>query len=169
MNAGLLYFRTARVHRYGSRLSSTSLLLYLSTSSVSSVLIIDDEPGIRFALRRWFERHRWSVEEAGDGEDALVRIQERSDDGVDAFDLVVCDVNLPRRSGASLLGVLRVERPATASRVILSTGDDVGDAAPGSLLHVYPHILQKPFDLSTLKELVARVARPGNESAPDAG
>ena len=122
--------------------------------------MIDDEAGIRFALRRWFERHGWTVQESGDGEDALTRIMSVSDEGDDRFDLVICDVNLPKRSGASFVRALKATRPVMAARVILSTGDDVEDAAPGSMLESYPHILQKPFDLSTLRALVDRVARP---------
>ena len=140
---------------------STSLLPYLSTS-LPSVLLIDDEPGIRFALRRWFERQGWTVQESGDGEDALARLLSVSDDGDDRFDLVICDVNLPKRSGASLVNALKSDRPAMATRVILSTGDDVEDAAPGTMLQSYPNILQKPFDLSTLRALVERVARPAS-------
>ena len=124
--------------------------------------MVDDEPGIRFALRRWFERQGWTVQESGDGEDALTRIMGTSDDGDDRFDLVICDVNLPKRSGASFVSALQANRPAMATRVILSTGDDVEDAAPGSMLLSYPHILQKPFDLSTLRALVERVTRPAD-------
>lgn len=127
------------------------------------VLIIDDEPGIRFALKRWFERQGWSVLEAGDGEDALAQLRSVSDDGADRMHLVICDVNLPKRSGGSLVTLLRTERPATAARVILSTGDDIEDAAPGSVLKEYQNILPKPFDLLTLRSLVDRVASPDTE------
>ena len=34
-------------------------------------LVIDDEPGIRLALKRWFERQGYTVLEAADGEAAL--------------------------------------------------------------------------------------------------
>lgn len=123
------------------------------------VLIIDDEPGIRFALKRWFERQGWSVVESGDGEDALTQLRGVSDSGVDRMHLVICDVNLPKRSGSSLVSLLRTERPETAARVILSTGDDVEQAAPGSVLRGFPHVLPKPFDLSALRTLVERVAQ----------
>ena len=102
------------------------------------------------------------MQESGDGEDALARLLSVSDDGDDRFDLVICDVNLPKRSGASLVNALKSDRPAMATRVILSTGDDVEDAAPGTMLQSYPNILQKPFDLSTLRALVERVARPAS-------
>ena len=124
---------------------------------VSTVLIIDDEPGIRFALRRWFERQGWKVEEAGDGDAALSRLREVSDDGDDRFDVIVCDVHLPRRSGASLLALLHDERPALVHRIILSTGDDITNAEPGSLLQSHSRVLQKPFDLATLRALVHAV------------
>ena len=119
-------------------------------------LLIDDEAGIRFALRRWFERQGWKVQEAADGEEALTRIRASSDDGSagERIDIVICDVNLPKRTGSQLLALLRTERPALAARTVLSTGDDIGDAPRGSVLHEHPNVLQKPFDLLTLKALV---------------
>jgi hypothetical protein len=41
--------------------------------------------------------------------------------------------------------------------VILTTGDAVQDAARGSVLATHPHVLQKPFDLATLRATVDRV------------
>ena len=125
-----------------------------------NVLIIDDEPGIRFALRRWFERQGWSVQEAQDGEEALHRLAATSDDGDDRFDVILCDVNLPRRSGESRVALLRTERPALLPRIVLSTGDDVADAEPGSILAEHPNVLQKPFDLATLRAMVEAVTAP---------
>ena len=119
------------------------------------VLIVDDEPGIRFALKRWFERQTWIVEEAEDGQQAL-RLVER-DDAVLAFDLIVSDLHLPGISGEELLLKLQGTQPALAARLILTTGDSVQDAAPDSVLATHPHVLQKPFDLSTLRAAVERV------------
>ena len=123
-------------------------------------LIIDDEPGIRFALRRWFERQAWTVDEAGDGDEAMAQLQSSSDDGDDRFDVIVCDVNLPKRSGASLYAQLERERPALTTRIIFSTGDDVMAASPDSLLQTHPWVLQKPFDMTTLRDFVSVIARP---------
>jgi len=50
-----------------------------------------------------------------------------------------------------------VERPALAARVILTTGDAVDNAAPGSVLASHPFVLQKPFELVTLKTMVEQV------------
>ena len=121
-------------------------------------LIIDDEPGIRFALRRWFERRAWSVDEAADGDEGLARLRSTSDDGDDRFDVIVCDVNLPKRSGAALYAQLENERPVLTTRIIISTGDDVSSGGPDSLLQTHPWVLQKPFDMATLRELVDAVS-----------
>lgn len=122
------------------------------------VLIVDDEPGIRFALRRWFERQQWQVVEAQDGRQALDLI-EAEPNGADheAFALIVSDLHLPGISGEELVTALHTSHPALAARVILTTGDAVQDAPPGSVLATHAHVLQKPFDLSTLRAAVERV------------
>jgi DNA-binding NtrC family response regulator len=119
------------------------------------VLIVDDEPGIRFALKRWFERQQWTVEEAQDGRQAL-HIIEREDSDT-AFDVIVSDLHLPGISGEELLQSLMASRPALAARLILTTGDAVQDAAHDNVLATHPHVLQKPFDLGTLRAAVERV------------
>lgn len=119
------------------------------------VLIVDDEPGIRFALKRWFERQQWQVDEAPDGTMALQIIERETADT--ALDLIVTDLHLPGVSGDELLHTLRATRPALAARVILTTGDAVQDAARDSVLSTHPHVLQKPFDLGTLRAAVDRI------------
>jgi DNA-binding NtrC family response regulator len=120
-------------------------------------LIVDDEPGIRFALKRWFERQGYSVREADSGDSAVAALISNEAADSNEFDVVVCDLNLPGMSGDALLQRLALERPAIVSRVILTTGDAIVDAAPDSVLANHPHVLQKPFDLATLKTMVDRV------------
>lgn len=116
-------------------------------------LIIDDEPGIRFALKRWFERQGYAVLEAGDGTTAMQTLATEGD----GLQVVVCDLHLPGIDGDALITRLEVEHPTLVSRVILTTGDAVHDAEPGSALARHPFVLQKPFDLATLKSVVERV------------
>jgi two-component system, OmpR family, KDP operon response regulator KdpE len=124
---------------------------------VPRVLIIDDESGIRFALRRWFERQQWSVLEAADGQAALVALRASDDTPEQRLDVVVCDLHLPFASGEEIVRTLRMERPELAVRVILTTGDAVHDAEAGSVLSDHAYVLQKPFDLGTLKAIVQQV------------
>jgi CheY-like chemotaxis protein len=117
-------------------------------------LIVDDEPGIRVALRRWFERQQWAIAEAGDGSHALTLLRATDDAGPDRFDLVVCDLNLPNLGGEELIRILRAERPHLVPRIVLTTGESVACADAGSVLAEHTHVLQKPFDLATLKAVV---------------
>ncbi|GAB1342461.1 response regulator [Gemmatimonas sp.] len=126
------------------------------SGALSRVLIVDDESGIRFALKRWFERQQWTVVEARDGHEAIEAL-----DGSVAlsapFDLVVCDLHLPGVSGEDIVLRLRTDHPALVAKVILTTGDAIDDAMPGSVLATHPHVLQKPFDLVTLRAFVERL------------
>lgn len=121
------------------------------------VLIIDDEPGIRFALKRWFERQQWTVCEAADGMAGLAAIETATAPASDPLDLIVCDLHLPGVSGTEIVHRLQHLHPPLAARLILTTGDAVDDAHPDSVLRVHPHVLQKPFDFATLRGVVDRI------------
>lgn len=125
---------------------------------VPRVLLIDDEAGIRFALRRFFERTQWTVIEAADGTAAMAQLatlETAADDG--HLDLIVLDIHLPGIDGSEILETLHRTNPALAARVILTTGDAVADAEPGSMLARHPHVLQKPFELAVLREKIAAI------------
>src|SRR5688572_12045460 len=67
-----------------------------NTDHQPTVLLVDDEPAVRSALRRFFARRGWSVVEAADGESACGVLEPSSGN---AFELVICDLNMPRLSG----------------------------------------------------------------------
>ena len=129
--------------------------LSLPEIHVPRVLIIDDEQGIRFALQRWFARQGWSVLEAADGRDGLTLVRASGDDDDSRLDLIVCDLHLPRLSGEELYGHVKRERPEMIDRLIFSTGDAVDAAAPDTLLATHARVLQKPFELATLRDMIA--------------
>ncbi|HEX2165397.1 MAG TPA: response regulator, partial [Thermoanaerobaculia bacterium] len=64
------------------------------------VLVVDDDPGVRYLLRRLFHRIGWRVAEAADGHEALAQA------GGDEPDLVVLDLKLPTLSGVEVLAAL---------------------------------------------------------------
>jgi CheY-like chemotaxis protein len=84
---------------------------------LSRILIVDDEPDLRYILHRIFERAGHDVVEAGHGEAALDSVR------ASPPDLVVTDMMMPVMGGADLIGRLRAD-PATAQIPILAaTGD----------------------------------------------
>ncbi len=120
-----------------------------------SLLVIDDEESIRRALRRYFERRGWAVDEAADGTEALVKLL-RSDAGI-LYDVIVCDLKMPGVSGPELYARLLVEAPAMVPRLILSTGDVSAPDVEDFLAGVKVPVLEKPFELITLEEIAEKV------------
>jgi len=64
---------------------------------MSKILIIDDEKVIRATLREILEYEKFTISEAKDGEEGLAKIKEED------FDLVLCDVKMPKMDGIEVL------------------------------------------------------------------
>ena len=122
------------------------------------VLIVDDESTIRIALRRFFTRLGWTVEEAANGEIALSMLTiDAEQQELPQFALVVSDLRMPGLSGIEMYNRLLVEQPAVLRRIIFSTGDLVSEDAARFVRTTECIVLQKPFELATLREIVDRV------------
>ncbi|HIJ85149.1 MAG: sigma-54-dependent Fis family transcriptional regulator [Magnetococcales bacterium] len=67
------------------------------------ILVVDDEPAIRQVLVGMLTRAGYAVEHAGDGEEALARIEKGS------FDVVLSDIKMPRMDGIELVRRVRAQ------------------------------------------------------------
>ena len=110
----------------------------------ASVLVVDDEAALAAAVCAALQDAGYTVEQASDGEEALQRVQSRQ------FDLVVCDLKMPRVDGKTFYGMLVAARPAMASRVVFVTGDVAGTDAETCLEETGCRWLAKPFRLTDL-------------------
>lgn len=109
------------------------------------ILVVDDEAGIRDLVGSYLRNAGFDVDEAADGEDALVRFSERTPD------LIVLDLRLPGLGG---LDVLReVRRSSSVYVIVLTARADETDKLIGLELGADDYIT-KPF---SPRELVARV------------
>ncbi|MBK8061068.1 MAG: response regulator [Gemmatimonadetes bacterium] len=125
---------------------------------VHRVLIVDDEITIRIALRRFFTRLGWSVEEASNGESALHLLSyDASQDKAPRFSVVVSDLRMPGLNGMEMYDQLKVRHPDVLRRLIFSTGDLVSEEAATFVRNTDCVVLQKPFELAALREVVERV------------
>jgi CheY-like chemotaxis protein len=117
---------------------------------VARILVVDDEPAQRFALRRIFERAGHQVTDAGDGAAALRAARESPPD------LVVTDMMMPVMTGSELIKRLRGE-PATAGIPILAaTGDCyLADGADA--------VIPKPYRPERLIEVAHGLLREGRD------
>jgi CheY-like chemotaxis protein len=112
------------------------------------VLVVDDEAALAAAVVAGLQDAGYSVERAADGEQALIRLQART------FDVVICDLKMPRVDGRTFYGMLIASTPSMASRVIFVTGDVAGTDAEQFLEDSGCRWLAKPFRLSDLVRAV---------------
>lgn len=123
------------------------------------VLIIDDEVTIRIALRRFFSRMGWDVEEAANGASALDLLEQECEGPAapSRFSVVVSDLRMPGINGMEMYDRLKSRRPEVINRMIFSTGDLVSEEAAAFVRTTECVVLQKPFELAALRELVERM------------
>ena len=77
------------------------------------VLVVDDDPGVRYTLREILESEGLEVTEAADGREGLARFIEKP------APLVITDLRMPKLDGLGLLAELTTRAPGT--RVVLIT------------------------------------------------
>jgi CheY-like chemotaxis protein len=117
----------------------------------ASVLVVEDEAALATAVSDALRDAGYVVEHAGDGEQALVKVQQH------AFDAVICDLKMPRLDGKAFYRMLSAETPDLARRVIFVTGDVAGTEAESFLEESGCRWLAKPFRLGDLLRAVREV------------
>lgn len=122
-----------------------------------TILVVDDESTLRSALRRFFTRRGWRVVEAEDGECARSMLLDGDTIG-GGFDVVICDLRMPRLNGMELHAAVFGAAPEVAQRFIFSSGDTGDDEAVEFLARTQCPVIPKPFELGTLLSMVERVA-----------
>jgi DNA-binding NtrC family response regulator len=112
------------------------------------VLVVDDDPGVRYTLREVLESAQIEVEEAADGAEALERVE------AGGFSLVVTDLRMPRLDGMELLRRLSARSPAPRVVVITAHGSE-RQAVEAIKAGAYDYF-RKPFDNDELLAVVRR-------------
>ena len=118
------------------------------------VLVVDDEPHILYYMRSTLESWGHAVEVASDGAYALERAL------ADSFDVIICDLRMPHLGGREMYQRLARQHPQTARRIIFATGDTVRGDTLQFLEGLGRPYLHKPFTLTELRSMIARVAAP---------
>ncbi len=114
------------------------------------VLIVDDEPSVRFVLARTCERAGVPFEEAGSAEEARVKLRAGGVNG--GIGLVLLDVRLPGDDGFKLLGEIGGRRDSPF--VVVMTAEDTMRSAVEAMKRGAADYLGKPFDLARVERLV---------------
>ncbi|ACG72115.1 two component, sigma54 specific, transcriptional regulator, Fis family [Anaeromyxobacter sp. K] len=112
------------------------------------VLVVDDDPGVRYTLREILASEGLEVEEATDGEAALEKL------GAQPYPLVLTDLRMPRLDGMALLRKITAGHPATRVVVITAHGSE-RQAVEAVKAGAYDYF-KKPFETEELLAVVRR-------------
>lgn len=116
-----------------------------------SLLVVDDDPGIRGLLRRILEREGMAVLEARNGREAIRAIDEQRPE------LAIVDIFMPDMDGFETLGALRRQFPGVG--LVVMSGAVAEKGGPDYLGMANrlgaDAILPKPFDRKSVMNVVA--------------
>jgi two-component system cell cycle sensor histidine kinase/response regulator CckA len=119
-----------------------------ATVAGASILVVEDEAQLASAVIDALRDAGYIVQHAADGEEALEKVQ------AEPFDLVICDLKMPRVDGMAFYRMLSAAVPRLSKRVIFVTGDVAGTDAESFLEESGCRWLAKPFRLGDLLRAV---------------
>ncbi|MGZ6080310.1 MAG: response regulator [Myxococcaceae bacterium] len=125
--------------------------------SSSTVLVVDDDPGIRESVTEVLTGEGYRVLQAGDGAEALEHLADLAERCV-----VLLDLAMPRMNGLEFLAELSRRGQIARTPVLVMSAN----AHPGELDH--PQVvalLRKPFELDDLLRWVEVCARDAQREA----
>lgn len=125
---------------------------------MTTILIVDDEPGVRDLLHDALDNAGYETELASNGAEALDLLRRKS------ADICIVDINMPIMNGFEFLERLR-EHDTQMPVLMLSARDSADDVAQGLRFGADDYV-RKPF---SLEEILLRIAAILRRSNPDAG
>lgn len=115
---------------------------------VRRILVVDDELDIRTELAEYLEIKGYQVEVAGDGREALDKLEAAP------ADVVIADIKMPRYNGYELIRQLRAMD--LGIRVIVMTGDPTQSGLDKAKELGATMIIKKPINLRLLTQCLNR-------------
>jgi CheY-like chemotaxis protein len=124
---------------------------------MATILIIEDHPTMRDAMRLVLEEDGHEVEDASDGEMGLAAVRAHPPD------VVLLDLNIPVLSGAEVLQALK-EDPATKDVLVIVVTATGEEGRARSLAKGADAYITKPFSPLALLRTVERALRGSSTS-----
>ena len=124
----------------------------------ATVLIVDDEAGLRRVLEKYLERHGYRVLSAGTAESAYELL------ATEQADALLLDIHLPTMSGLALYLAIIHRWPALEGHIAIMTGDSEAHEVRSWLEHHRCAVLRKPFNLQQVVDWIAFALQPDRQS-----
>ncbi len=109
---------------------------------MSRILIIDDEKSIRHSLKEILEYENYKVDEAPDGIEGIKMAEKEK------YDIIFCDIKMPKMDGMEVLENLQSKSPESA--VVMISGHGNIDTAVEAIKKGAFDFIAKPLDLNRI-------------------
>ena len=119
-----------------------------------SALVVDDEDSIREIVQEGLSARGMAVEGAASAEEALAYLAKN------AYDIVLCDFNLPGLNGEQLFNQLHAQANVSPPQFVFMTGDMLEPDVIASFEQRGAHLMQKPFHVAALVTLLSELLQP---------
>jgi two-component system nitrogen regulation response regulator GlnG len=142
----------------------------MTEAEMRKVLIVDDEPSVRFVLARTCERVGAPHVEAGSAEQAREELARHGTGRHGGIGLVLLDVRLPGDDGFTLLSELSGH--SDSPFIVVMTAEDTMRSAVEAMKRGAADYLGKPFDLARVERIVRDLAigpEPEHDERPEHG
>jgi CheY-like chemotaxis protein len=114
------------------------------------ILIVDDEPDVAGVLGDLLKADGEEIETVPDGRAALEKIQ------AGAYDLILCDVRMPRLDGPGLYRALEQSNPKLLPHFVFLTGDTLNPESWDFVQRTGAPCINKPFDFDEVRRIIGR-------------
>ena len=118
---------------------------------MAKLLVVDDEKNLRLVIQKELTRQGHEAETAADGQAAWEMMEARD------YDVLLCDINMPRLDGMGLLRRLKEKMPNSPEVIMLTGQGTVETAIEAMKLGAYDY-LTKPYRIAELTVLVKQAA-----------
>lgn len=124
----------------------------MPAASAINAVIVDDQLTMRALIRSTLQQLGvQNVRDAGDGEEALVRLSERP------ANLIISDFNMPKMDGLGLLRAVRANPDLQKTAFIMLTGRADKELVQRAAQFGANNYLVKPFTPQSLREKIEQV------------
>lgn len=125
---------------------------------MSNILLIEDEDSIRRVLKKVLlqDNQSYKFTEATDGQEGILTVKKQH------FDLILCDIKMPKKDGIEVLDFIRNHTPATPV-VMISGHGNLETAVQAMRMGAFDYI-SKPPDLNHLLSTVRSALQSESQS-----
>ena len=123
------------------------------------ILVVDDEPGVRALLEKVLTQMGYNVETITDARIVMDKLN-----AGERYDVILLDIRMPGMSGTEIYTHIIEKMPVLKGKIIIVTGDVMGQDVKDFLTKNSLPYLVKPFDIKLLTEKINEIIGSGQSA-----